>query len=179
MKSEETKQYIEAIKMAAGSVQYKNISVNDTFITAVTQLYNYFEDSGNTNYLEAAILHIQAYLEMGFSYDTGKTIFDAVLKELGTTREMEFPKRFYSSKQVKVNKSQIRSMIRKWPASPKQELKIDDVVLDIIDKVTKREKGIFYYRCAVINDMYELVITDNEMFFHDLTRGVFYTFVGA
>ena len=31
--------YIEAIKLAAGSVQYKDISVKDTFIDAVFQLY--------------------------------------------------------------------------------------------------------------------------------------------
>ena len=92
---------------------------------------------------------------------------------------MKFPKRFYSSKQVKVNKTQVRSMIKKWPASPKQKIKIDDVVSDIIEKVLKNEQGIYYYKCAIINDMYELVITDKETFFHDLTRGIFYTFVGV
>lgn len=179
MKSEEIKQYVEAIKVAAGSVQYKDISVNNTFITAVSQLYKYYEYSNNSNYLEAAILHIQAYLEMGFPYEAGSEIFDTVLKELGTTREMKFPKRFYSSKQIKVNKTQVRSMIKKWPASPKQKIKIDDVVSDIIEKVVKKEQGIYYYKCAIINDMYELVITDKETFFHDLTRGIFYTFVGV
>ena len=179
MESEESKQYVEAIKVAAGSVQYKDISVNNTFITAVSQLYKYYEYSNNSNYLEVAILHIQAYLEMGFPYEAGSKIFDTVLKELGTTREMKFPKRFYSSKQVKVNKTQVRSMIKKWPASPKQKIKIDDVVSDIIEKVLKNEQGIYYYKCAIINDVYELVITDKETFFHDLTRGIFYTFVGV
>ena len=45
MESEESKQYVEAIKVAAGSVQYKDISVNNTFITAVSQLYKYYEYS--------------------------------------------------------------------------------------------------------------------------------------
>ena len=43
MDREENRLYIEAIKLAAGSVQYKNISVKDTMIKAVGQLYQYYE----------------------------------------------------------------------------------------------------------------------------------------
>lgn len=179
MKKKESKQYVEAIKMAVGSVQYKGISINNTFITVVLQLHEYFESSKNINYLETALLHIQAYLEMGFPYEEGAEVFDVILRELGTTKELMFPKKFYSSKVVKLNKTQIRGMIKKWPASPQQSMKIDDVVLDIIEKVSKKEKGIYYYNCAVINDMYELVIAESDVFFHDLTRGFFYTFVDA
>lgn len=31
---------------------------------------------------------------------------------MGTTREIQFPKRFYVSKQIKLNKTQVRSMIK-------------------------------------------------------------------
>ena len=72
--------YIEAIKLAAGSVQYKDISVKDTFIDAVFQLYQYYQNTENIKYLETSILHIQAYLEMGFPYEEGKDVFDLVLK---------------------------------------------------------------------------------------------------
>ena len=44
--------YIEAIKLAAGSVQYKDISVKDTFIDAVFQLYQYYQNTENIKYLE-------------------------------------------------------------------------------------------------------------------------------
>lgn len=104
--------YIEAIKLAAGSVQYKDISVKDTFIDAVFQLYQYYQNTENIKYLETSILHIQAYLEMGFPYEEGKDVFDLVLKELGTTRELKFPQKFYFAKKVKLNKTQIRSMIK-------------------------------------------------------------------
>lgn len=171
--------YLEAIKLAAGSLQYKNISVKETIILAVSQLYSYFQFSGNLNYLETATLHIQAYLEMGFSYDDGKESFDIVLKALGTTKELMFPKKFYHSKKVHLNKTQIKLMIKKWPASPRQVMRIDEVVSDILEKVKKREIGIFYYKNVVINDIYELVISEKEIFFHDLTRGIFYTFVDA
>ena len=169
--------YIEAIKLAAGSVQYKDISVKDTFIDAVFQLYQYYQNTENIKYLETSILHIQAYLEMGFPYEEGKDVFDLVLKELGTTRELKFPQKFYFAKKVKLNKTQVRSMIKKWPASPHQEMKIDEVVADIITKVKQHETGIYYYKSAVTKDMYELVINEKEMFFHDLRRGIFYTFM--
>ena len=68
MQSVRCKQYIEAIKIAAGSVQYKNLSVKNTLIEAIQQLTIYYENSKNKEYLEIALLNIQAYLEMGFEY---------------------------------------------------------------------------------------------------------------
>ena len=153
------------------------LSVKETIISAVSQLYTYYENSTNENYLETATLHIQAYLEMGFLYENGAAVFDVILEKLGTTRELRFPKKFYASKKIKLNKSQIKNMIKKWPASQKQSMKIDEVVNDIMFKVTNKEKGIYYYKCAVTDDVYELVVSEKETFFHDLRRGIFYTFL--
>uniref|UniRef100_UPI00405686F2 hypothetical protein n=1 Tax=Agathobacter sp. TaxID=2021311 RepID=UPI00405686F2 len=178
MRDKEDNRYIEAIKLAAGSVQYKDLSVKETFMEAVSQLHRYYKDSQNTKYLETAVLHIQAYLEMGFSYEEGKTIYDKILKDLGTTKEDKFPRKFYAAKKIKLNKTQVKSMIKKWPASPHQTMKIAEVVEDIIEKVERKEVGIYYYKCAVTEDMYELVISEKEIFFHDLRRGIFYTFEG-
>lgn len=61
-------------------------------------------------------------------------------------------------------------------ASPKQTMKINEVIEDIIAKVKAKESGIYYYQCAVTNDLYELIIGQNEKFFHDVGRGKFYTF---
>lgn len=168
--------YVEAIKVAVGSLQYKNISVKQTFSDAVSQLYWYYKYLGEKEYLRAATLHIQAYLEMGFSYEENVELFNKVLEELETTRELEFPKRFYASKKISLNRSQVRSMIKKWPASPHQKMKINEVIDDIIHKIQDKEDGIFYYRCAVTGDLYELVISTKEIFFHDIVRGKFYTF---
>lgn len=168
--------YVEAIKLAAGSAQYKNLSVKSTIITAISQLYHYYEYENNTNYLDIAILHIQAYLEMGFDYEESSEIFDKILETLGMTKELKFPRKYYKSKKIKLNKTQVKSMIRKWPASPHQTMKIKEVVDDIIEKVRNQKIGIYYYQCAVTEDMYELVINEKEIFFHDLRRRIFYTF---
>ena len=111
MDREENRLYIEAIKLAAGSVQYKNISVKDTMIKAVEQLYRYYEITMDEGYLETAFFHIQAYLEMGFPYEEREEVFDNILKNLGKRRELEFPKKFYSANTIKLNKTQVRSML--------------------------------------------------------------------
>lgn len=88
---------MEAIKLATGSVQYKNLSIKQTFFLSVKQLYEYYINMNNVCYLETAILHIQAYLEMGFPYDEGKEIFDLVIEGTGSTQELKFPNKFYLS----------------------------------------------------------------------------------
>ena len=176
MQDTDTKRYVEAIKLATGSVQYKNLSAKETILQTIEQLNFYYENSQNKKYLEVALLHIQAYLEMGFPYEAGITLFDIILAKLGTTREQEFPKKFYASKKIKLTKPQVRSMIGRWASSPHQMVKIDEVVADIIKRVGNREIGIYYYECAVSKDKYELTISEEEMFFHDLKRGIFYTF---
>lgn len=175
--NEDQRRYVEAIKFAAGSLQYKKIPVQQTFREAVSQLFWYYENLGSDEYLQTATLHIQAYLEMGFSYEENEELFNSVLEKLGTTRDVKFPNKYYSTKQVKLNKTQVRNMIKKWPASPHQEMKINEVVDDIIQKVQTHECGIYYYKCAVTGDMYELVISDQEIFFHDIVRGFFFTFL--
>lgn len=177
MQEKERNRYIEAIKMAAGSVQYRNLSVKRTMIETAEQLCWYYENLKDKSYLETATLHMQAYLEMGFAYEEGAEVFDRILKNLGTTREMQFPEKFYTSKKIKRNKSQVRSMVRNWRASPRQSMKIGEVVEDIIRKTETKETGIFYYECVVTGDLYELVISKKEMFFHDIRRGIFYTFM--
>lgn len=176
MDNRDAKRYVEAIKFAAGCLQYRSISVRQTLGDSISLLYSYYEKLNNKEYLEIAILHIQAYLEMGFEYEKYEKTFNKVLESLGTSRCIKFPKKFYMSNKIRLNKSQVKSMIKKWPASPYQVMKIDDVVEDIIKKVQDHQNGIFYYKCAVTGDLYELVVSNKELFFHDVVRGKFYTF---
>lgn len=132
------------------------------------------------NYLICGVLHIQAYLEMGYDYDDNLDLFDFVLKELGTDRKTLFPKKFYQSNQIKLNKAQVRSMIGKWNAV--NTMSITEVVDDIIDKVKNHRKGIYYYQnkggksTNFRVDIYELVINDNDCFFHDVKKKKYFTF---
>lgn len=68
-------------------------------------------------------------------------------------------------------------MLGRWPTSSRHGMKAQEVVEDIIRKVQNREEGVWYYKCEMTEDMYELVISKQNMFFHDLRRCIFYTFV--
>ncbi|MBC5745985.1 hypothetical protein FMM74_021160 [Lachnospiraceae bacterium MD308] len=176
MADEENRVYIEAIKMVVGNLQYRNMSIKETFINTVKQLEEYYIMSDKIKYLDVALLYIQVYLEMGFSYEDGRSIFDKIIQELGITKESVFLERKYRQKSIKLNRAQVRSMIGRWPASPHQEMKIDEVVSDIIAKVKESANGIYYYKSVVTNDIYELVINDGGKLFHDIKRRIFYTF---
>lgn len=115
MHKENDVKYVEAIKLAAGGVQYRSLSVKNTLIEAVEQLYIFYTNSVEKKYLEVAKLFIQAYLEMGFLYQEGEKVFDVILNELGEQREIEYPERNYVERKIKLNKSQVRSMIKRWP----------------------------------------------------------------
>ena len=57
-------QYIEAIKLAAGSIQYKNLSVKSKIIVTVSQLYHYYNYNKNVKYLDVqtALVNSEGYL---------------------------------------------------------------------------------------------------------------------
>jgi len=170
----EEREYIEAIKLAAGCLHYKGLSVKGCLEGSIGILAKYAEEFKNTKYLEMALLQIRAYLEMGFPYEDNKDLFDDILQILDA-KEVCFQQRFYRDK-ISLNRQSVRSMIKKWPASPQQDMKIGEVVTDIISKVSEHDRGIYYYKNVVTGEMYELVIHNDEMFFHDLQRSIFYQF---
>lgn len=151
----------------------------------INYLKRYYEINPDRKYLVCLVLHIQVYLEMGYDYDDNKDCFNAILEKLGTDRETMFPKNFYHSTKIKLNKSQVRSMIGKWNAS--NRVSITEVVDDIIKKVKEHKQGIYYYnnnrgRSIASDDetnreVYELVISEKECYFRDVKRKKYFTFM--
>lgn len=178
----EQKLKIEAIKLAVGTTSYIGFPICGIYEAAIERLIQYYKETSEKTYLEAALLHIHAYMEMGYEYEDKKAIFDYVLKNLGLERAIEFPKAYYTSRKIKLNKTQVRSMIQRWPAS-KQRVGINDVVEDIINKVKNKKIGIHYYNSdptpdspKSTGDLYELVIGEQESYFHDIKRRRYFTF---
>lgn len=136
-------------------------------------------------YLICGVLHMQAYLEMGYDYDDNTELFNFVLKELGTDRKQMFHKKLYRSYSIKLNKSQVRSMIGKWNAA--NCMPIAEVVDDIIVKVKNHKEGIYYYQNSGNKnltfdekakvDTYELVIKENDCYFCDIRKKKYFTFI--
>ena len=129
---------IDAVKFAIETLPYLDISMNNFFRKIVMCYKEYYNLENNKKYLLAALIHIQAYLEMGFCYCDNEDIFNEIVRLYGSSKEQLFPKRFYYSKKVVLNKSQVRKMIRRWPASRNHKMSINEVVDDIIDKVKNR-----------------------------------------
>lgn len=175
---------VEAIKLAVGTTSYLGLSIHEVFEATVQRLYSYYQETKDKCYIETALLHIQAYMEMGFEYEDKAELFDHILEELGTSRQLEFPKAYYYSKKIKANKTQIRSMIVRWPAS-KVRMNINELVQDILDKVNNKKVGIYYYNSNPTpdngndgdGDLYELVVSEKDIYFHDIKRRKYFTIV--
>lgn len=171
---------IEAIKIVLGTLPYVGISVEDAMKMIVSEFEYFYEISNSEKYLQCALLHIQAYLEMGFNYNED---FNKILNVLGIERDDIFPKKFYTEK-IKLNKSQVRSMLGKW--KPGNTMKIGEVVEDIINRVKFQREGIVYYKNDGTKkdlqnmdseiEVYELVINKKETYFHDIKRKKYFTF---
>jgi hypothetical protein len=176
--TEQSRNCLEAIKLAAGSLKYKGLSINKTILLSIKHLQGYYLIDRDLKYLEAATLLIQAYLEMGFAYESCQEEFDDILKDLGTERSLMFPKKFYHSKRIKLTRPQVRSMIGKWSSSKKNKMLIITVVDDIIKKVNNKEIGVYSYCNHNISgkELYELVINIDEVYFHDINKCKYYTF---
>lgn len=160
----------------------KEISIKKTVHESVANLTDWYEQSGNKEYLELAFLHIQAYVNMGFALDDADSIVKKFLQLTGKIKEDFFPRenmcRF--GKKIKLNRSSVRGMIGKWKATRENPKTVTELVDEIIEKVKKHEEGRYVYQYQRRNtedvEVYELVIQKEESYFYDVKNFRFYTF---
>lgn len=172
---------IEAIKMAVSVSSRLGVNRERTLILSIGHIMEFYENDPKREYLVGALLHIQAYLELGLDYRLHQELFEKIMEECNLEKDDVFPRRFYTAKRVKLNKSQVRGMIRKWSTSPKNKLQIQQVVQDIMEKVSNQEQGVYYYHNHTSpsgrdDDLYELVIQGEECYFHDMKLERYYVF---
>lgn len=179
MDLEQYRNEIEALKLSVMTSSRLGVSREELLLNSIEKSMEFYEKEPKEEFLLGALLDIQAYLELGFSYRTNEELFDEVLGRYGKNRVQVFPKPFYAATKVKLNRSQVRGMLRKWSGAQKNNLSITQVVEDIIEKVTSREKGVHYYTnylAGATPDIYELVIQEEECYFHDVKCDRFYVF---
>ena len=172
---------ITSMMLALESLRYKDISVIKTVNACMQNLMRMYQESGEKGYLLNAKDYIEAYMRMGFHYDSCKKNFDAVLNLLGTTKEEAFPKKYYFSKKIKLTPLDVRSMMGKWMPSKECPMKISEAVRDIMQKVKEQKKGVYFYgRKIEIQGKqvprYELVIQDGDTYFCDKVKQQYYVF---
>lgn len=178
---DDNKEKIAALKIILGSLEYQNISIIKTMKNIMKYLCDYFESSSEKKYIEIALLHIKAYIEMGFVYDELKDEFDYFFNMAGESKNEIFLSANVNRAFTKgKSKSEIKSMIRRWSSSKYHTKSIDEVVEDIVQKVENRSIGIYYYHSNEnpknprADEVYELVIGEFESYLHDINRNKYY-----
>lgn len=74
---------IEVIKLGLYNIEDLWLSSKDVLEQSVVWLREKYEITGDAKYLDKAVWHIYAYLEMGYPYESGRANFQTVLDALG------------------------------------------------------------------------------------------------
>lgn len=147
---------------------------------AVEQLRKIYSISADKNQLQIAVLELKAYLVMGRRYQLYEELFDWLLREMKIDKENFLI--CYGAKKIKLNRSQVRSLIPRWMPTKSNPLKVSEVVEDIIRKIAGKEKGRYTYEyCKKIGReyecyLYELIVTEGDSYFHNVYKMEYYVF---
>ncbi|MDC7286277.1 hypothetical protein NXH76_00540 [Blautia schinkii] len=167
---------------ALQTLHNRGITIKDTVYESLKNLLRWYQQSNNKEYLEIAMLHMQAYANMGFALDEDERIVQTILELTGKSKNDFYPQGYVIGKRIKLNKAQIRGMLGKWMPSHENPMTIGEVVDDIIEKVKNHETGryIYQYQRKYAGEdepeVYELVINKDESYFYDVKKFRFYTF---
>ena len=69
---------VEGIKLGVRNIEDLGLSSKDALEKSVVWLREKYEITGDVRYLDKAVWHIYAYLEMGYPYESAKEEFQAV-----------------------------------------------------------------------------------------------------
>ena len=106
----------------------------NTFKTSV--VYSHIVEK-EKRYLEKAVSHIYAYLELGYPYEYGQSEFEKAVNFLQVELEDIFPARKWQNKKIILNKGNVRNLLGRWNPSL-HCMKISEVVADIMDKANRK-----------------------------------------
>ena len=121
------------------ALRRKNIALDEGIRKSLEHLNNFYEVTNDKRYMDVAVQEIKAFLILGGEYLRNKEQFDPILASEGIDLEQLLSR--YGIKRVKLNKSQIRGLFRKWMPSKENPAKISEVVDEIIERVLHRQIG--------------------------------------
>ena len=164
----------DALMMTFSVLHYTGksvIHVLEASMRWITLMYDATNDEG---YQDMLMAEIMAYMNLGFSMPKKNPILENIVNRESIMKNLYGLRR---GQRISLTKTQVRSMIGKWKPSKASPMTINQVVDDIIEKVKSRQTGVYRYSChSGEQDTYELVITDEEMFFWDIRNFKFYVF---
>lgn len=177
---------VEVIKLGICNIEGLGLSSTDILIRSVAWLREKYEMFHEELYLQKAVWHIYAYLDLGFPYEEGQKEFQKILSHLKLTVEEVFPLTKWNYKKMPLSKTNVRNLLGKW--NPRMHsMKITDAVEDIITKVAGKEEGEYTYYCgkmliqegeeALWEHTFRLYVRKQEAIFYDVNRNRHYIFV--
>lgn len=164
---------IRAIMFTFAILHYGGEPIKKTLRYSIRYLKEEYEHTGREHFLDVAELELLAYMNLGFSVPQDLNI-DYIMRNRSIR---EIAQKDKMGKKIRLNRTQVRSMIGRWMPSGHMPLTVGQVVDDIIRKASERQIGTWQYtyrRSDSVNDRildeerYELVITEEECFFWDL-----------
>ncbi|MCI9152607.1 hypothetical protein D3Z53_15645 [Lachnospiraceae bacterium] len=174
---------VEVVKLGLCNIEDIGLSSKEVLEQSVVWLREKYETTGDARYLDKAVWHIYAYLEMGYPYESGRAKFQTVLDALGEKEEDVFPKRSWGGKKVPLKKMRINQLLGKWSRGL-QSMKISDAVEDIMEKSLNRQIGEYTYHCGKVvkqdgedtlwENTCKLYVREEEVVFHNVNKGKYY-----
>lgn len=169
----------ESLKLIICGLFYRNISVTKTIKSALDNLIKMYDSTSEKIYLETGYAYICAYVDLGFSYFELEPEANNVLKKLNLREDIEFSKKKLVNTRIPLTRSKLNKMIGRWPASIYNSHKKNDVINDIVTKITLNQLGEYIYytssNASKTNaSYYKLIITKDNAFFHNISKQHFY-----
>lgn len=176
---------VAGIKISVAGIETLGISSKQVLLKSIKYLCSDFEKSQEISYLNKAMWHIYAYMELGYPFRDGEELFHTILDYLHLDKKDVFPDEKWLYKAMPLSKSAIRNILGKW--SPNlHSMKITDAVEDIIKNITEKRSGVYaYYSGKVIaqdedktlwDKTFKLYIQSDEAVLYDVNRNRYYTF---
>lgn len=174
---------VEGIKLALRNLEHQEKKCREVLLSSIRWLRQYYEMTRDQGYLEKAVWHMYAYLDMGFFYEDGEEEFAHILDGLQVSAEELDPPLKNHYKKVKVSKMGINNLLGSW--NPRlQCMKIGEAVNDIIDKIDSRKIGEYTYYCGRLikeengerlwEHTFRLYVREDENLFYDVRNNLYY-----
>ena len=176
---------VEAIKLSVKNLEKLNISSKETLLKSINYLEKDYLLQQKKEYLEKAIWHIYAYLELGFSCEEEKELFEKIFKYVDISIGELLPNNQWKCRSVSLNKTNVRDILGRWNPVL-HSMKLEDAVRDIMTKISMREEGEYLYYCGKIIDdtndgilwehMFKLYINSTTSFMFDVNKNKYFIF---
>lgn len=182
---------LESIKLAAANLQLNGVSPKEVIIHSIRFLMELYppergeavqdQEGGRQRQaiLAKAMLLAEAYLELGFPYESGRELFEQVFHRAGLTEDevRSFQRR--CAGKLKLNKTQIGTVLGRWNPKDHSDTK-QRVIEDIMEKVRNHEQGEYFYytrrKYPKQEDIYQLAVEPGGSYLCHVNRQKYYVF---